>query len=81
VEVHIPSAFTGTSISFQVATVLGDTFVSVRDGAGNAVSKTVAPSQYIKLDPTDFVGLLYIKVVTGFTEAAARTLTVAARPI
>lgn len=79
--IYIPSAFTGTSISFQAATVSGGTFVSVRDGAGNAVSKTVAPSQYIKLDPTDFVGVRYLKVVSGSTEAAARTLTLAARPI
>lgn len=79
--IYIPSAFTGTSISFQAATASGGTFVSVRDGAGNAISKTVAPSQFIKLDPTDFVGVRYLKVVSGSTEGAARTLILAARPI
>lgn len=79
--IYIPAAFTGTSISFQAASESGGTFVAVKDGAGNSVSKTVAASQFIKIDPTDFVGVRFLKIVSGSTEAAERTLVLAARPI
>ena len=43
--IYMPSAFTGTGLSFLASTTTGGTFVSVRDGAGSAIVKTVAPSQ------------------------------------
>ena len=75
--IYIPSAFTGTGLTFSASTVSGGTFVSIRDGAGNAISKTIAAGQY----PTDFVGVRFLQIVSNATEAAARTLTLAARPI
>ena len=79
--IYIPSAFTGTGLTFSASTVSGGTFVSIRDGAGNAISKTIAAGQYLRLDPTDFVGVRFLQIVSNATEAAARTLTLAARPI
>lgn len=79
--IYIPSAFTGTSISFQASSASGGTFVAVKDGSGNSISKTVASSQFIRLDPTDFVGIRFLKIVSGSTEGADRILTLAARPI
>ena len=79
--IYMPSAFTGTGLTFLASTTTGGTFISVRDGAGSAIVKTVAASQYIRLDPTDFIGIRFLKIVSNGTEAATRTLTLAARPI
>ena len=79
--VYMPSAFTGTGITFLASTTTGGTFVSVRDGGGSAIVKTVAASQYVRLDPSDFIGIRFLKIVSNGTEAATRTLTFAARPI
>ena len=79
--IYIPASFTGTSIAFQASSTSGGTFVSVRDGAGSALSKTVAAGQYIKLDPADFAGVRFLKIVSGSTEGAERILTLAARPV
>ena len=78
--VYMPAAFTGTALSFE-ASADGTTFVSVEDGDGSAVSKTVSASKYIKLDPADFAGVRFIKVVSGSTESAERTLTLALRAV
>lgn len=79
--IHLPAAFTGTALTFKAATASGGTFQSVVDGAGAAVSKTVAQGQYVKLDPADFAGIQFIKIVSGSSEAAERTLTLALRSV
>lgn len=79
--VFIPASFQGTAITFQAATTTGGTFVTVKDGAGNSVSKTVGASQYVKLDPSDFAGIQFLKIVSNATESAERVLTLAARPV
>lgn len=76
---YLPAAFTGTAITFTAAYESGGTFIAVKDGAGNSISKTVAQGQYIKLDPADFAGVLYLKLVSGSAEAAERTVRVALR--
>lgn len=81
VGVYIPAAFTGTAISFQTSPTLTGTYAPVKDGAGAAVSKTVAASDYVYLDPTIFAGVGFLKIVSGSAEGAARTLTIAARTV
>jgi len=81
VGVYIPASFTGTAITFQSAPTLAGTYSPIKDGAGAAVSKTVAAGDYVYLDPTIFAGVGFIKVVSGSSEAAERTITVAARTV
>lgn len=77
----IPSAFTGTAITFQTAPTLTGTYVNVKDGAGNDYSKTVANSQFIPIAPSDMAGVRFLKVVSGSTEGAQRVITLATRPV
>ncbi len=80
VGVYIPT-FTGTTMTFQTAPSATGSYVAMVDGAGNAVSKTVASSQYLVLDPNVFAGVRYLKISSGSSEGADRTLTLAIRPI
>jgi hypothetical protein len=76
----MPSSFTGTAMSFQAATATGGTYVNVADGAGSDISKTVAPSKYIAIDPTLFRGIRFVKLVSGSTEIAGRSVIIISVP-
>jgi hypothetical protein len=80
VAIITPGTLTGTAMTFQ-GSVDNSTFVAVHNDLGAAISATVAASRYIVLDPADFAGIRYIKVVSGSAEAAARTITLVARPV
>lgn len=74
--VQLPAAFTGTALSFQ-ASVDGITYQPVRSTTGGtALSYTVAQGEYIAIDPTPFYGVLYLKLVSGTAEGAARSFNV-----
>lgn len=73
-----PAALTGTTVTFQAATTTGGTFNTVmKDGA--TLSVTVAASRFVVLQPSDFAGVRFLKVVSGSSEGADRTLTLATR--
>ena len=76
---YVPASFTGTAISFQASSD-NSTFVTLLN-EGSAYSLTVAASRYVSVDPAVFVGCRYIKLVSGTSEAAARTLTVCLRGV
>lgn len=72
-----PAAFTGTTVTFQVS-VDGTTFVSLKTTtSGTALSYTVAQGTFAAINPQDFQGVKYLKIVSGSTEGSARTLTLA----
>lgn len=73
VGILMPAAFTGTALTFEACATVDGTYVPVYNSAG-AVSYTVAASQYIAIDPKDFYGIMFLKIKSGSTEAAARTL-------
>ncbi len=77
VGIFIPSAFTGTTITFTVSSD-GVTYVALYDSTGTQVSVTVSTSRYIYFDPVIFAGIAYLKIVSGSTEGTERTLIVAA---
>ena len=79
--IYLPATFTGTALTFSASTSLDGTYLPVYDGAGSAISKTVAQGQYIKISPVDFAGIQYLKIISGSTEGADRTLTLAIRPV
>lgn len=68
-------AFTGTALTFEVSSAIDGTFVPVKSTtSGTALSYTVAQNTYAALDPKDFYGLNFIKIVSGSTEGSDRTL-------
>lgn len=78
---YMPAAFTGTAMTFKAASSSGGTFLPVEDGFGVTISKTVSASKYIKVDPVDFSGVRFLKLVSGSAEGAERTITLAIRQV
>ena len=75
---QMPAAFDGTTMTFTVATTSGGTFQnSYKDGAD--VSLTVAAAKFIWLDPAIFYNVKYMKLVSGSSETAARSIEVVHR--
>lgn len=81
VGIYIPAAFTGTTLTFTSSFNRGGTYGSVRDFAGSAISLTVAAGQFIPINNQLFLGALYLRVVSGSSEAAARELRISVRPL
>lgn len=79
--VFIPTGFQGTAISFHASISNSGTYSPMKDGAGAAVSKTVAGGDYVYLDPAVFAGVRFVKIVSNATEAGSRDVTLAARPL
>ena len=69
-----PTALTGTSLKFQASTD-GNNFFALYNGA-TEYSVTVADSRYIALSTEVMAGVRHLKVVSGSSEAAARTISV-----
>jgi hypothetical protein len=74
----MPAAFTGSSVTFQVSPD-NVTFSDYYDTDGNAVTVQVGASRYIGIVRDDFANARYIKIVSGSTEAAERTITLSVR--
>jgi len=75
VGIRMPSAFTGTAMTFTESTSTTGTFQAVYDSAGQ-ISLTVAASRTIMIDPARTRGLRFIKLVSGSSEGADRTIQV-----
>lgn len=76
VGIQLPAAFTGTAITFTVS-VDGVTYQPLYTStSGTALSYTVAQGHYVAINPQDFYGANYIKIISGSSEAAARTFSV-----
>lgn len=73
--VYIPATFTGANISFLVAPVAAGPYVvlnSIKDGS--PLSYPVTQNTYCAIDPRDFAGIAFLKIVSDATEGSARTL-------
>ncbi len=78
--IHMPAAFDGTGLSFEIAPSIGGTYQTMyKNGADR--SEIVAPGKYVELDPVAFAGVQFMKITSDTTETAARTLTLAVRPV
>lgn len=73
--IKLPASFTGTALTFEMCDTAAGTFVPVKNTAsGTALSYTVAQGTYCAIDPKDFAGIQFLKIVSGSTEGSARTL-------
>lgn len=80
VGIEFPAAFTGTAISFLVATSSGGTFQPMYNSSG-LVTYTVAAARYLSITASDFYGAAFFKIVSNATELAARSLTLSMKGI
>lgn len=79
VGILLPAAFTGTALTFEMS-VDGTNFFPVSSGTdGDPLSYTVAQGSYAAINPQDFAGINFLKIQSGSTEAAARTLICAVK--
>lgn len=74
VGIILPAAFTGTALTFQVCDTESGTYQTLYGMDGNAVSMTVAQGRTYAINPTNFEGVQFLKVVSGSSEGGARTL-------
>jgi hypothetical protein len=70
-----PAAFTGTEVSFLASTASDGTYAPVLDLDSAAVTMSVVTSSWVAI-PTEVLAHKFVKVVSGDTEAAARSLHV-----
>lgn len=78
---HIPATFTGTTLKLSAAAENDSTFRTVMS-AGADYSLTVAAGKYVPIENLAIVsGLRRIKLISGSSEAAARKIIIATRPV
>jgi hypothetical protein len=70
---QLPATVTSTAMTFQVSSSLTGTYEALYNSAGQ-VSYTIASGRFIAINPTDFYGVQFYKIVFGSSEAANRTL-------
>ena len=80
VGISLPASLTGTALKFQACDTVDGTFLPVYNSAGE-ISLTVAASRYIAVDPKDFQGIQFLKLVSGTTEIAERTIGISLKGI
>jgi len=81
--INLPAAFTGTSLTFEVASEAGGTYGVLQDDYGNQVTAIVAQGKPCALQRalSALAGWQYIKIVSGATEGADRTLKLHSRQV
>lgn len=74
-SIQMPSAFTGTSISFEASSTEGGTYVGVNDSSNTAISQAITVSKGYRL-PLELTSFRWLKIVSNGTEAADRSIVV-----
>lgn len=69
-----PAAFTGTAVTFEVSDALAGTYTPLYDAANSLVSMTIAQGRAYAVDPANFQGINFLKIVSNATEGSARTI-------
>ncbi len=77
-QLIMPSALTGTSISFQ-SSHDNVTFNDVYNDTNTQITITVAVDRTYNIDPKDFAGVRYLKIVSNASEGADRSIGVMTR--
>lgn len=73
---------TGTSFTFTTSSDGTAAFVPVVDGEGNTYTRTApATAAFVICQPSDTVGMQYIKLVSNSAEASDRTFKLALKPL
>ena len=78
---EIPSAFTGSSISFKVTSNPNGTYQTLTNSDGTTYTLTVAAGKNIIVRPINLAGWRFMKLVSGSTESADRKINIMARHV
>lgn len=84
VGIVVPSGWTTGTISFTAALASGGTFYPVVNASGASVvtgSITGGTAVWVALDPADFAGFRFIKLVAGAAQSGGDTLTLVTRAV
>lgn len=81
VALQMPASFTGTAVTFKGCLTADGTFLPVYDDTGTLYSVTVSNSSHIYVDERILWGAPFLKVVSGSTEGAERTITLITMPL
>lgn len=81
VGIQLPAAFTGTAITFQVATSLAGAYQTLTNSGGSALALSVSAAKFITLNPADFAGIQFFKLVSNAAEGATRSIELITRPV
>lgn len=78
VAILLGAEYDGTAMSFQAGIATGATvpLIDGFDDAGAAISIVVAASKFIRLDPSFFAGVAYLKPVAGTAQTGASTVKI-----
>ena len=81
-----PAAFTGATISFQVAppdinNPVNADFLDFYDDIGALITVTVTVGVYVNLSPSLFAGIRHVRIVSAGAEAAIRRIQGVIRPV
>ena len=80
VAILLPSALTGTTMSFK-GSWDGTNFYDAYNTSGTPLSIAVSTNRWVFFTATDFVALDYLQLVSGSAEAGARTIIVKTRSL
>lgn len=72
--IRTPASLNGTEFKFQASSD-GNNFFALYNGS-TEYAVTVAASRYIAVNPDVFLGVRFLKIVSGSSEAAAREIGV-----
>lgn len=77
----MPSAFTGTSLTFKASND-GTNFYDMYNTSGTQLTVTVATAaaRWIALTPSDFAGVKYLQII-GSSQAAERSIGIVTRSL
>lgn len=80
VAMIMPATFTGTTVSFQGSDD-GVTYYAIYNTNNALLSANVTQGRMYLFTPGDFVGIRYLKVVSGSTEGSSRTIKLLTRAL
>lgn len=79
-QIQMPSAFTGTAITFQ-SSHDGTTYNALYNSANTQLSITIGTDRYYNIAAYDFAGCRYLKIVSNASEGASRTIGLVTREV
>lgn len=71
--IKIPDTFTGSNLTFLACETLNGEYLPIYSST-QIVSYAATQGAYVAIDPKDFHGVLFLKIVSGASEAALRNL-------
>jgi len=78
VAIHMPTDWTAADLTFQ-ASEDNVTYDVLYDADGEIVTFTVGADRFIRLNPADWIGAHFLKLVSSQQQAAARVFTLVTR--